>query len=255
MHLAVAVGDMDVPDYPLEHPDVPEGRARQLEVRDVGVGLHDGMVDLADQAREGVDAPGDRVLERLELDHELDAARLRVVGELTDVLDDEPEDLVGRVHLEIAVVLARYEQQVAAAEEHLLVDVGPAPVERETPDGGNEVDEPERDADGRPHGQPNLRARVLDRLLLVARDHERIFEDVVRVEPELLRLADSLDDGEPGAVPRRADQAELDHVATCSERGAAPSACAEGRKSSVSNRLRSPRWTPTKYSIALPSSM
>ena len=73
------------------------------------------MVDQANQVGELVHAARDRVLERLELDRQLDSLRLGVLGELAQVLGDEPEDLLLREDLQIAVVLAGDEQHVAAA--------------------------------------------------------------------------------------------------------------------------------------------
>ena len=257
MHLPVAVGHVNVADPTREQLDVFERRSREVQVRDVGVRLHRRVIDLPDQARERGDATGDRVLERLELDHDVDPARPGVLGELSDVLHHEAEDLVGREHLQVAVVLARDEHDAPPSEGGLLVDVRLATIEREPAHRRHEVHEPEGDAHGRANREPDLRARLRDRGDLVGTRRQRILEHVVGVEADLLRLPDPLDDGESGAVPRRADQSQLDHVATCSARAWEPggSTPAGGRKSSVSKRLRSPRWTPTKYSIARPSSM
>ena len=133
----------------------------------------------ANQARKGVDVARDAVLERLELDRHFDALRVGMLGELPHVLDDEPEDLLGREHLQIAVVLARDKHDVAAAEVCLLVDVRLTAVERESAHGGHEVDQAERDADRRPHGQPHLGARLPDQPLLTGRHRQRVLEDIV----------------------------------------------------------------------------
>ena len=105
VHLSVAIRDVHVPDHPAQHGDVGERGAGELEVRDVGVRLDRRMVDPLDEAGKLVDARGDRVLERLQLDDELEPSA-GVLGELPDVLGDEPEDLLGAEHLEVAVVLA-----------------------------------------------------------------------------------------------------------------------------------------------------
>ena len=258
VHLAVAVGDVHVADHPRQHGDVVERRAGEMQVRDVGIRLDGGMVDLADQVGELVHAVRDRVLERLELDRQLDSLRLGVLGELAEVLGDEPEDLLLREHLEVAVVLADDEQHVAAAEVRLLVDVRLAAVEREAAHGRHEVDEAERDADGRADRQPELLAGLLDLAALVVARRQRILEDVVGVEADLLRLRDPLEHAQRRPVPGRADQPELEGVlhqlATCAARAAARSSVPDGRKSSVSKRLRSPRCRPMKYSIGRPSS-
>ena len=227
-------------------------------MRDVRIRLDGWMVDKADQVGKLVHAVGDRVLERLELDRQLDSLRLGVLGELAQVLGDEPEDLLLREDLQVAVVLTRDEQHVSAPEVGLLVDVRLAAVEREPPHGGHEVDEAERDADGGADRQAELLAGLLDRTALVVARRQRILEDVVAVESDLLRLRDSLEHSQRGAVPRRADQPELEGVlhqlATCAARAPARSAGPDGRKSSVSKRLRSPRCRPMKYSIGRPSS-
>ncbi len=199
-------------DHPRQHGDVFEGRAGEVEVRDVGISLDGGMVDLPDETRELVHAARDRVLERLELDHELDGLRLGVLGELADVLDHEPEDLFSREHLQIAVVLADHEQHVAPAEVRLLVDVGLAAIEREAAHGRREVDEPECDAHGRADRQAELRARLLDHRRSSSSRRQRILEDVVGVEADLLRLRDALEHAQRRPVPSRTDQPELECV-------------------------------------------
>ena len=113
------------------------------------------------RSRELVDAVRDRVLERLQLDHQLDSLRLGVLGELRTFSATSP-NLLCRDHLQVAVVLADDEQHVAAAEVGLLVDVRLAAVEREPPHRRDEVDEAERDADGGADRQPDLVARLLD---------------------------------------------------------------------------------------------
>ena len=152
VHLAVAVRHVHVPDHSGEHGHVVERRARELEMRDVRVRLDRRMVNGADQTGEGVDVARDAVLERFELDCDLDALRRPVLGELPHVLDDQSENLVGREHLQVAVILAGDEHDIAAAEVRLLVDVRLAALEREPTHGGHEVHEPERDADRGPHG-------------------------------------------------------------------------------------------------------
>ena len=189
-----------------------------------------GWSTCADQVGELVDAVRDRVLERLELDHQLDSLRLGVLGELAEVLDDEPEDLLLREHLQVAVVLAGDEQHVASAEVRLLVDVRLAAIEREPAHGRHEVDEAERDADGRADRQLELVAGLLDQPALVVARRQRVLEDVVGVEADLLRLRDPLEHAERGPVPGRADQPELECVrhqlATCAARAAGEVVCA-----------------------------
>src|SRR5262249_15452843 len=111
---------------------------------------------------------------------------------------------------------------------------------------------------GRADRQLELDARVSDRAALVVGRRERILEDVVGVEPDLLRLRNPLEHAERRPVPRRTDQTELElwrhQEATCAARAPTSSAVPDGRKSSVSKRLRSPRCRPTKYSTGLPPS-
>ena len=150
-----------------------------------------------------VHAVGDGVLERLELDHQLDSLRLGVLGELAEVLRDEPEDLLLREHLQVAVVLAGDEQHVAAAEVRLLVDVRLAAVEREAAHGGHEVDEAERDADGGADRQPELLAGLLDRAALVVARRQRVLEDVVASKP--ISFVFAIPSSTPSEVPCQAE--------------------------------------------------
>ena len=82
-----------------------------------------------------------RVVERLEFDHELDFLRRGVVGELAAVLGDGPkippgEDLQSQKYSPIT-------SSTFGPEVGVLVDVRLAAVEREALHGGNEIDEAE----------------------------------------------------------------------------------------------------------------
>ncbi len=85
VHLAVAVGEVDVADQTRHLVYVLEGGVRQVEVRDVGVRAHGRMVDLLDEADELVDVLEQRLVERLELEHDLEALRVRVLAGLPTI--------------------------------------------------------------------------------------------------------------------------------------------------------------------------
>ena len=188
MHLAVAVGQMDVPDQALQLRDVVERRVREMEVRDVGVRAHGRVVDLAHEADELVDVLDQRLRERLELEHDLDSLRRAYSpASLTHRLGHVP-DRLAREHLAVPVVLADDEQDVASAEVGALVDIGLDAVEREALHRGVEVDDAEGDADDGTDRQPDLLAGLLDLCALVVGQVERVLEDVVGVEADLLRL-------------------------------------------------------------------
>ena len=146
MHLAVAVGEVDVADQVLHHGDVRERRVRQMEVRDVGVGAHGRHVHLLDEAHELVDVLEQRLVERLELEHDLEALGGGVLARLAHEVDGHVPDRRPREDLAVPVVLADHEQHVAGAEERALVDVLLDAIEREALHRGVEVDEAERDA-------------------------------------------------------------------------------------------------------------
>ena len=107
-----------------------------------------------------------------------------------------------REDLAVPVVLADDEQHVARAEVGALVDVRLDPVEREPLHRRVEVDEAEGDADDRADRQPDLLAGLLDLLALGVRQVERVLEDVVRVEADLLRRADAVERGRPSCRAR-----------------------------------------------------
>ena len=134
---------------PVSSLDVVERGVREVEVRDVGVRAHGRMVDLVDEAGELVDVLEQRLLERLELEHDLEALRLRVLAGLLNHLLGHVPDRVVREDLAVPVVLADDEQDVAGAEERALVDVRLDPVEREPAHRRVEVDDAESDADDR----------------------------------------------------------------------------------------------------------
>ena len=121
-------------------------------------------------------------------------------------------DRLAREDLAVPVVLADDEQDVAGAEERALVDVRLDPVEREAAHRRVEVDDAERDADDGADRQPGLVARRLDLRALGVGDVERVLEDVVRVEPDLLRLANALEPADGRVEPDRADDPELHHM-------------------------------------------
>ena len=149
MHLAVTVGQVDVPDDAGQFLDVVERRAGEVQVRDVGVRANGRVADLVDEACEFVDVLEQCLLERLELEHDLEALRLRIfAGLLNHVLGHVP-DRVFRENLAIPVVLPDDEQDVAGIEEGPLVDVRLDPVQREPAHRRVEVDDAEGDTDDR----------------------------------------------------------------------------------------------------------
>ena len=86
VHLAVAVGEVDVPDQAVQLVDVVERGVRQVQVGDVGVRAHRRVADLVHEPRQLVDVLQQRLVERLQLEHDLEALRLRVLAGLLDHL-------------------------------------------------------------------------------------------------------------------------------------------------------------------------
>ena len=116
-----------------------------MEVRDVGVRAHGRMVDLLDEADELMDVLEQRLVERLQLEHDLEALRVRVLAGLLAPASFAMSQIAGaREHLAVPVVLADHEQDVPRAEERALVDVRLDAVEREAAHRRVEVDDPER---------------------------------------------------------------------------------------------------------------
>ena len=212
VHLAVAVGEMDVPDETGHLLDVVEGGVREVEVRDVGVRPHRRMVDLLDEADQLVDVLEQRFVERLELQHDLETLGARVLAGALDRPLGYVPDRLAREHLAVPVVLADDEQHVPGAEKGALVDVRLDAVEREPLDRFVEVDQAERDADHRSDRQTGLLGGALDLVALGVGEVERVLEDVVRIEADLLRLADAVQPTDLRAEPGRADHSEFHAV-------------------------------------------
>ena len=147
------------PIRPVSFVDVLEGGVREVQVRDVGVRPHRRVVDLLDEADELVDVLEQRLVERLELEHDLEALGARVLAGALDGRLGHVPDRLAREDLAVPVVLADHEQHVARAEEGALVDVGLDAVEREPLHRRVEVDETESDADDGADRQADLLAR------------------------------------------------------------------------------------------------
>ena len=115
-----------------------------------------GMVDLLDEAHELVHVLEQRLVERLELERDLEALRVRVLAGFRHHLLRHVPDRRAREHLAVPVVLADDEQHVAGTEIGALVDVRLDAVEREPAHRRVEVDDPEPDADdgADPAGRP-----------------------------------------------------------------------------------------------------
>jgi hypothetical protein len=219
-------------------------------VRDVGVRPYRRVVDLLDEAHELVHVLQQRLVERLELECDLEALRLGVLtGFLDQVLRQVP-DRCAREHLAVPVVLADDEQHVAGTEIRSLVDVRLDPVEREAAYRRVEVDDPEPDAHDGTDPQPDLVARVLDQLPRRVVDVEGVLEDVVRVEADLLRPANALFRSDLRVEPGRANHSELHHrlLGVCGWLSGGDwvmrtvSVPARGARRGVSQPARSP-WT------------
>ena len=126
-------------------------------MRDVGVRAHGGMVDLLDEAHELVHVLQERLVERLELEHDLEPLRVRRTRRLPRTICFAMSQIARtREHLAVPVVLADDEQHVAGTEVRALIDVRLDAVEREPAHRWIEVDDPERDADdgANPAGRP-----------------------------------------------------------------------------------------------------
>ncbi len=103
-------------------------------------------------------------------------------------------DRRAREDLAVPVVLADDEQDVARAEVRALVDVRLDAVEREAAHRRVEVDEPEARRRRRERiGRPASSQAALISARSASVDVERILEDVVGVEADLLGLADAFD--------------------------------------------------------------
>ncbi len=144
-----------------------------------------------------------------------------ILAGLRDHLLGQVPDRLLREHLAVPVVLADHEQDVPRPEVRPLVDVGLDTVEREAAHGRVEVDDPERDADDRPDRQPDLVAGALDLLALLVGQVERVLEDVVRVEADLLGRADAVEPSDLRVQPGRADHPEFHRSPPSPTNGAA----------------------------------
>jgi hypothetical protein len=130
--------------------------------------------------------------ERLQLEHDLDVLRRGIVAQLLAALDGHVPDRGAGEDLAVPEVLADHQQHVPPVEIRALVDVGLGAVESEALHRGVEIDEAEADADAGANRQPDFLTGAFDQLACGVVDIERVLENVVGIESDLLGLADSL---------------------------------------------------------------